>query len=168
MALSRKGKLRRVRSRAEAVERTVPPTPQTRARLRCDVVAGLLAKRRLAPRHLEAAVEIRAVLEAVGRGMFPSSAIGDATVAGRSRKAARDFLERMTAAERRIWQRRYLPWTRAMALSIAAGLPGVRWLQLVLDVVIDNASLRTVERRYRLRNGAALDYLREGLERYGG
>jgi hypothetical protein len=72
----------------------------------------------------------------------------------------------MSDAERDAWQRRYLPWTHEMAAGIAAGLPGARWLQLVIDIVVDNASLQEVEGRYRLRHGAALKYLSSGLDCY--
>jgi len=146
--------------------RPVPPTRQTAARLRHDVIARLLATGRLAPHHAGAADEIRTVHEAVGRGMFPTALRAHA--AGRRPRTgvAVDFLDRMTARERFLWQRRYLPWTRVMALEVAAGLKGTRWLQLVVDIVVDNAAPREVEARYRLRHGTALGYLRRGLERY--
>lgn len=141
------------------------PTRQTAARLRHDVVARLLATGRLLPLHAEAADEIRTVHEAVGRGMFPT-----AQPPGFGRRPrvvqATDFLDRMTERERFLWQRRYLPWTRAMALEVAAGLKGTRWLQLVVDIVVDNATPRETEARYRLRHGRGLDYLRRGLEIY--
>ena len=143
------------------------PTPQTAAKLRQDVVGRLLARGRLAPCHAEVAEEIRRVHEAIGRGMFPSSQAFMWTGGGGNRGRPRDFLDRMTERERDAWERRYIPWSRAMATDIAAGLVGTRWLQLVIDVVVDNATLREVETRYRLRHGAALGYLIGGLERYG-
>ena len=143
------------------------PTPQTAARLRQDVVARLLARGRIAAHHAEAAEEIRSVHEAVGRGMFPTSQSFRWSGHGPNRGRARDFLDRMSARERTAWERRYLPWSHVMATGIAAGLPGTRWLQLVVDIVVDNASLRAVEARYRLRHGAALIWLVRGLEQYG-
>ena len=143
------------------------PTAQTVAKLRQDVIARLLARRRILPHHAEAAGEIRAVHEAVGRGMFPTSQSLPWSGRGANRRRARDFLDRMTERERHAWERRYLPWTRAIATEIVGGLPGTRWLQLVIDIVVDNATLRQVESRYRLRHGTALVYLSRGLEHYG-
>ena len=147
-------------------ELAVSPTPQTRRKLRRDVVRGLYERGRLRPDQVEAAEEIRMVHEAVGRGMFPTSQ--GLMRSGRIRNfgGSRDFLDRMTEKERRAWHRRYLPWTHALAVEIAAGMAGARWLQLVIDVVVDNTPLRDVESRYRLRHGAALEYLAAGLGRY--
>lgn len=166
MAQGRRARLKRaVGGVGEA--REVPPTPETRARLRHDVVLRLHATGRLHASHVAAALEIRTVTEAVGRGMFPTSGFGMGGGVPLQRRTGRDFLDRMTAAERLMWERRYLPWTRALALQIAAALPPVRWLQLVHDIVVDNARMRDVERRYGLRHGAAADYLRQALEIYG-
>ena len=99
--------------------------------------------------------------------MFPASRGDYSGGAPPRRLGPRDFTRRMSAAERRAWERHYLPWSHEMAVAVAAGLPGTRWLQLVIDIVIDNHPLRSIEERYRLRHGTAIDYLREGLERYG-
>lgn len=151
----------------DAAEAREEPTPQTVEKLRRDVIAGLFARRRILPHHAAAAEEIRGVHEAVGRGMFPTAQVVAGTGSGPGRRRARDFLDRMSEHERDLWQRRYLPWTRALAVEIAAGLPGTRWLQLVIDIVVDNATLREVESRYRLRHGTARAYLVRGLELYG-
>jgi hypothetical protein len=152
---------------AETGELRDRPTAQTAAKLRQDVIARLLARRRILPHHAAAAEEIRAVHEAVGRGMFPTSQALLWSGRGPNRRRARDFLDRMTGRERNAWERRYLPWTHAMATEIVGGLPGTRWLQLVVDIVVDNTTLRQVESRYRLRHGTALVYLTRGLEHYG-
>ncbi len=143
-----------------------PPTPETRGKLRQDVVRQLYESGRLQPPQIEAAEEIRTVHEAMGRGMFPTSqAMMWPGRAGKHRRG-RDFLDRMSEAERTAWQCRYLPWTHGMATEIAAGIPGTRWLQLVIDIVVDNVDLREAETRYRLRPDAALRYLARGLDRY--
>ena len=72
----------------------------------------------------------------------------------------------MSRAERFAWENHYLPWSHALATDIAAGIPGTRWLQLVVEIVVDNRTLRDVETRYKLRHGTALSYLSRGLERY--
>jgi hypothetical protein len=166
MAVARKVRLRRGFG-IPPQEKPDTPTPETRAKLRRDTVRALHEAGRLDDTQLAAALEIRVVLEAVGRGMFPTSGFGLTPGVAMQRRPGRDFLDRMSAEERRMWQRNYLPWTKAMAVQIAAALPPVRWLQLVLDIVIDNAGLRDVERRYALRHGTAADYLRQALEIYG-
>ena len=154
MTKSRRSCIRRTAAVARA-ERAVPPTPQTVSQLTDDVVGRLLRQGRLRLHHAMAAEEIRSVMEAVGRGMFPRAQPG--SWAGRPvrRRQPADFFDRMSDEERHMWQRHYLPWTHDLAVEIASGLPGTRWLQLVLDVVIDNMGLRTVEDRYRIRHGRA-------------
>lgn len=142
------------------------PTAQTAAKLRQDVIGRLLAQRRILPHHAAAAEEIRTVHEAVGRGMFPTAQPVPWSGRAPDRRRARDFLDRMSERERNAWERRYLPWSRALATEIAAGLAGTRWLQLVVDIVVDNATLREAESRYRLRHGTALAYLIRALEQY--
>ena len=163
MARSRSSRLRRAaRSRPERIA----PTPETLRKRRYDVIANLLARGRI-PLHLaEAAAEIRRVLEAVGRGMFPTAQPMAWTGKAPRVRIWRDFIDRMSAGERRAWERHYIPWTREMSFEVAAGLAGTRWLQLVLDIVVDNSGLREAEQRYRLRHGTAIEYLIQGLERY--
>lgn len=142
------------------------PTPETLARLRHDVVGRLVERGRLHRIHAEAAEEIRTVAEAVGRGMFPRAYPTDWTGRPLDGRVPRDFFDRMSARERQLWQRHYLPWTRELHRDGDDQLPGPRWIQLVLDVVVENKGLRRAERSCGLRHGAALDYLADGLERY--
>lgn len=158
----------RLREAIERHEATVPPTPETLSNLRHDVVGRLVERGRLHRVHAEAAEEIRTVAEAVGRGMYPRALPADWTGRPLDGRFPRDFLDRMTARERRLWQHRYLPWTRELSRDGDSELPGARWLQLVLDIVIENCGLRRAERRNGLRHGAALGYLAVGLERYDG
>lgn len=163
MAGCRRSRLRRA---ARSRPQPIPPTPETLRKRRYDVIAGLLARRRISHEQAEAAGEIRRVLEAVGRGMFPTAQTMAFTGKAPRVRTWRDFIDRMSARERRAWERHYIPWTREMSLEIAAGLGGTRWLQLVLDIVVDNCGLRETEQRYGLRHGTAIEYLIQGLERY--
>lgn len=164
MASSRKKQLRK----AAGAEISLPiaPTPETARKLRRDMIGVLLIRRRLTPEQARAAEEIRHVQEAVGRGMFRTSRMDRGASFQRKGGAPRDFLDRMTEEEHHLWQRHYLPWTRDLALDIASGIPGTRWLELVTAIVIDNAGLREIEQRYALRHGRALSYLAAGLDRY--
>jgi hypothetical protein len=155
----------RVRKR-RVVERILP-TPETLHKQRYDVVANLLARGQLNHEQAKAADEIRGVFSAVGRGMFPSSGWTPRISKLPRTRPARDFIDCMTPAECYAWEFNYLPWTREMALQIVA-LPGTTWLQLIIDVVVENEFLNTVERRYGLASGhgVAGQYLRHGLHNY--
>lgn len=144
----------------------IGPTEETAARIKPDKILSLVRRGRLSAHHLDVVLEIRCIHEAVGRGMFPTAQYVSPAGRNRNRQGAADFLDRMSGAERRAWQRNYLPWSRELSLSILAGVPGTRWLQLVIDIAVDNTGLRIAEDRYHLRHGTAFDFLREGLERY--
>lgn len=165
----RRSRLRRIASGGEAAAPAahgIGPTPETAARLRGDVVLGLVRDGLLSAQDLDAALEIRTVHEAVGRGMFPRMP-GEPGAGSSSRQfGPRDFTRQMSARERHLWETRYLPWSGAMAVSVAAGLAGTRWLQLVVDIVVDNATPEEAEARYRLPEGAAIRFLAEGLRKY--
>ena len=68
MAVARKFRLRRSLG-VSTREKADLPTPETRAKLRRDTVRALYDAGRLDDAQLGAAPEIRAVLEAVGRGI---------------------------------------------------------------------------------------------------
>lgn len=166
----RRARLRRIaagRGREVVAERRDGPTPETAAKLRGDVILSLVKTGALSASHLDAALEIRTVHAAVGRAMFPRMA--DVARTGPSQRdfGPREIARSMSSAERRAWETRYLPWSHAMAVAVAAGLPGTRWLQLVIDIAVDNATPEEVETRYRLTPGAAVRFLAEGLGRYG-
>lgn len=144
----------------------VSAAPEIPAETRYDVVGRLQRRGRISAHHLDRAEEIRSVHEAVGRGMFPTAQSTMRWGSVRRRRGARDFLDRMTQSERYAWEHHYLPWTRDLATEVAAGIPGTRWLQLIIDIVVDNVPLREIETRYRLRHGTALAYLTNGLDRY--
>jgi hypothetical protein len=156
----------RLRSALTPDEPAVAATAETLAKLRHDVVARLVARGGLQRVHGDAAEEIRTVNEAVGRGMCPTAQ--PVAWIGRPSgfRGPRDFLDRMTGEERRLWQFRYLPWRSELIRTGDAALPGARWLRLVLDIVVDNSGLRQAEHRQGLRHGTALGYLAVGLERY--
>ena len=151
---------------SEKQETGIPPTPETMRKLREDVIVRLVRKGLLMPHHQDAAMEIRSVHEAVGRGMFARSSFNPD--AGRSPRGhtARDFTDRMSSHERHNWERHYIPWSREMAVAVAAGMAGTRWMQLVTDIVVDNHAIRAVEDRYGLRHGTEVHYLVEALDRY--
>jgi hypothetical protein len=65
-----------------------------------------------------------------------------------------------------MWEHHYMPWSREVLLEIVSGLSDTRWLQLVLDIVVDNITLRAAKTRYGITHGKAFGYLVDGLERY--
>lgn len=166
----------RVRSRLKRIatdfpdtdirQRSVPPTPETLRKLQQDVVVKLVRQGVLLPHHHDAAMEIRSVHEAVGRGMFARSSFDPTAGSSGRGQGPRDFTQRMSSSERRAWEKHYLPWSRDMAIAVVAGLPGTSWMQLIIDIVVDNNAIGAVEDRYRLRDGTAIRYLTEALDRY--
>lgn len=149
-----------------APEPAAGPTPETVHKLRCDIVARLAGQGRLGPEQTRAAIEIRRVWTAFGRGLFPT-ARGIAPIAQRRKQAMfADPIDRLTPQEENAWRLRYRPWAREMAVTITAGAIRTTRLQLILDIVIDNHGLRQVEGWYRMRHGAAIEHVRAALHRY--
>lgn len=144
----------------------VPPTPQTAAKLRQDVIERLLREGRLRDEQVRAAREIRRVWEAVGRALFPSASRPDAPRQPHMRQRFRDPVARMTDVEEIVWRQRYRPWADEMAVPIAAGSVRISRLQIVLDIAVDNHGLRQVEAWYRMRHGLAFQHLQAALHRY--
>lgn len=164
--MKRNRKYRLKRGATGKTETAVRPTRQTAARLRPDIIRRLYTTARIADHHALAARQIRTVFEAVGRSMLPHLTLDQWGGAPPKRRPGRDFLDRMNDYERHLWQRYYLPWTHELAIETAAGLPGVRRLKLVIDVVVENRSLPEIEFAYGLGRGGAIEYLISGLEKY--
>ncbi len=151
---------------APIADENIGPTPETAARLRRDLVARLAQEGRLGREQVRAALEVRRVWEAFGRGLFPG-ARAIAPVGQRTRRAMFvDPIDRLTVEEERAWRLRYRPWAREMAVTVAAGAIRTTRLQLILDVVVDNHGLREVEGWYRMRHGGAIEHIRAALHRY--
>ena len=142
------------------------PTPETAAKLRRDIVVRLAQEGRLDREQVAAALEVRRVWEAFGRGLFPATNTL-APVAGRRKQAMFiDPIDRLTRQEEAAWRLRYRPWAREMAVTVAAGAIRTSRLQLILDIVVDNHGLREVEGWYRMRHGGAIEHIRAALHRY--
>jgi hypothetical protein len=148
-----------------ADEQGYQATPETRAKLRSDVVLKLHRGGRLRLEQLQAAEELRRIWQALGRGLFASAARLDAPIGGASRKPDRDPLGALAAGEEIAYRRRYRPWSRELSIALAGGRRSTR-LQLVLDIVVDNLGTRQADRQYGLRHGAALALLQSALLRY--
>ena len=154
------------RPEAPIADENIGPTPETASRLRRDLVARLAREGRLGREQVRAALEVRRVWEAFGRGLFPTVDT-TAPIAERRKQAMFvDPIDRLTPAEERAWRLRYRPWAREMAVTVAAGAIRTTRLQLILDVVVDNHGLREVEGWYRMRHGGAIEHIRAALHRY--
>ncbi|NKB19730.1 MAG: hypothetical protein GKS01_04210 [Alphaproteobacteria bacterium] len=162
----RKTRKERLTQGASIVEENLCPTPQTERKLRQDTIVSLLAVGDISSDHVRAAEEIRTVFETVSRGMFPASSWRSETNQGSNKRQRMDFIDRMSDREAVLWQRCYLPWTRQLSCEVASGIPGTRWLQMVIDVVVENESLEVIEQKYRLGGGMALGFLVSGLDKY--
>lgn len=142
------------------------PTPQTAAKLKRDLILHLYEKGRLRREHLEAAEEIRRIWQAFSRSLGPTAVNIDALATGRQVAQGRQPLEWLSATEEHIWRKRYRPWAREMSNGSCGGTIRVTLFQIVLEIVVDNRSLRRVEGAYRMRHGDAAKYLEGALTRY--
>lgn len=142
------------------------PTPQTAAKLRRDIVLHLYEKGRLRTEHLEAAEEIRRIWQAFFRSLGATASNPESLATGRQARQTRQPIEWLTGGEETIWRSRYRPWAREMASLPCGGTVRVTGLQLVLDIVVDNRSLRQIEGFYRMRHGAAAEHLSTALHLY--
>ena len=142
------------------------PTPETAAKLRRDIVARLSQEGRLGREQVRAALEIRRVWEAFGRGLFPATNTMAPAVGRRKHAMFVDPIDRLSREEEAAWRLRYRPWAREMAVTVAAGAIRTTRLQLILDIVVDNHGLREVEGWYRMRHGGAIEHIGAALHRY--
>lgn len=149
-------------------------TPETRAKLRADVVAGLFRRSALDAVHVTAAVRIGAVREALGRGLTPGAVQLGERVDGGGGTMFRDPMARMSASEGRWWLGEYRPW-----LLDLVGDPPVRVtarkrqvmlcaVGLTMAVVIDNWGVQEAEEFCGLprKMGVGQALLRIALDRY--
>jgi len=147
-------------------EELSPPTSQTVEKLRNDTIILLMSSGDIGMDHVRAAEDIRTIFEIVSRGMFPASSWRSETNRVPHRRRRTDFVDRMNSHEVLIWEKCYLPWSHKLSLEVVGGVPGTRWLQMVIDIVVDNFPLDDVEKKYRLGEGTALGFLVNGLDRY--
>ena len=101
----------RLSARGDARLDDVGPTPETLAKMESDVVRDMFLSGRsmIKQAHWDAALELRAVHAAIGRGMFPAFRPQEG---GHIGYRQRDFLDLMSPAERLAWAEHYVPWTR--------------------------------------------------------
>ncbi len=138
----------------------IPPTRETAAKLKSDVVIRLYRQGVLRRRHVLAAEEIRKVVEGITIAMFPARNL---STDGRPKHAeTRTWLDRLPEPTRRLWLDRYDPWKYQMAENCGSGT----LLELVYDVVVENRGLRETEERMEIRHGSACHSLRRALNRW--
>ncbi len=154
---------RRRANHRKPVDERIDATPETKAKLRYDVIGRLEREGRLRPEHIWAANEIRSVWDAMNRSIFRG--VSDTPQQPHMRASASDPLDRLSDSEELAWRTRYRPWTREMAVEVFGGSRVTR-LQLVLDIVVDNCRLGEVETMYRIRHRGARKHLRAALHRY--
>ena len=153
---------------ADASAAVARPTPETVTKLRRDLIAHLYVGGRLRREHVDAAEDIRLIWYAFTRRLGPSAVDFTALATGprRGPGAVHQPIEWLTGREERIWRNRYRPWAAEMAQIPAGGTVSVTRFRLVLDLAVENESLRRVEAWYRIRHGRAFEALRDGLQRY--
>lgn len=146
-------------------EQGIPPTPETARKRRDDIIEDLRKRKKLWAEHENAALEIRTVWEAIGRGLFPRAVSLDAAIRPPKGTRYKDFLGRMTDSEMAMWRNNYTPW-KAIESNILVTVGRGTRAQMVFDIVVENFQLRQVEMGYGMRHGTAVTELRESLHNY--
>lgn len=162
----RGGRPRARRSVADSAAPTVTPTPETARKLRRDLIEHLHAKGRLRAEHVRAAEEIRRIWQAFSRGLGPSAVNPEAFAGGGRSLRLRSPVDWLSDHEEIVWRKRYRPWAAETGAMPSGGVIRISRLQIVVDLVVDNAGLRQVDAWYRMRNGSAFEHLRSALHRY--
>ncbi|MEQ8226706.1 MAG: hypothetical protein RIA64_01370 [Rhodospirillales bacterium] len=150
---------------AEKAGGFLPPKEDARKRLRADVILKLYNQKSITKAEHDAALSIRDVVYAIGRGLFPMRALEDLGTYIDGGAPYRDPLNRMNKAEYDTWLKVYVPWSTAMGRA-PVGQSGRYLLELIHDIAIDNWGPRQADKAYRIGNGRSLEYLRQGLEDY--
>lgn len=150
---------------AEKAGGFLPPKEDARKRLRADVILKLYNQKSITKAEHDAALSIRDVVYAIGRGLFPMRALEDLGTYIDGGAPYRDPLNRMSKAEYDTWLKVYVPWSTAMGRA-PVGQSGRYLLELIHDIAIDNWGPRQADKAYRIGNGRSLEYLRQGLEDY--
>lgn len=143
-------------------------THQTIRKHRRDEVLFLLGKGYLEKHHVEAADQIEKIWSALSRAAVRLGMTYERRDYDTPKKYhGKTPFDLMTAHEQHIYQHFYKPWAKIVGVRIPSR-SSTTWLQLVLDVVVDNYGVATLERAYGLSRGhkVASKYLREGLEHY--
>lgn len=152
----------RPQPRSDTPETPEPPRAATGRRGQ-DVIERLHGRGRLTREQVIAAEEIERLWQGLTRGMFARSAFRAERM---GTPGHHDPLDRLRPGEEIAWRNRYRPWAQEQAVTLLSRAGDSTRLQLVLDVVVDNVSLRALEDQHGLRHGSALPHLRAALHRY--
>jgi len=134
----------------------VGPTPEAATKPgRYDPIKMLLVKNKLHHGHERAAREIAHIYESVVSALMPSARRLDG-LGGGGRFNDLRLSERVAS----LHHGRYLPWTKAMGERKGLSLP------LVIDVVVDGASIEATRKRHRMAHGKVIRLLADGLALY--
>lgn len=161
----RKGKRRQTnQALAEIVQapEAVTATKETIRKLRTDVIGKLYNAGSLKAEQVDAAEEVAQVYEAWGKCFFPRAKglDGDSHVG-----TFLDPVQRLKPFELNAWRDRYKPWADEMGKR-CLGRSRNTYLQLVLDVAVDNHGPRQLDEVYSVKNGSCLEALQIALHRY--
>lgn len=140
------------------------------AKKRRSVVQRLFRQGRLLRPHLSAADDIEDLFVAFSRGMFATARRMERV---QESPAVRDLFDRLEPRHQRLMKDVYWPWLdwlRHEPVTVRLYDGGTaRYanpLPLVVDIVVDNRTIRQVEQRHGVRNGAGPAVLRAALHRY--
>lgn len=147
------------------------PTLATRRKLSPDPVRRLLDSGKFSAHQAQACDEIRKIFRFFATRLGPAARDYTKTLpVGRGRRfLVRQPLDGMRRSLSEAYERHFRPWSRRMAErpAVRSNVAGFSCFDLVVAVVVDERSLRSLEREVGIRNGALTAKLKEALDAYG-
>ena len=124
------------------------PTPETRRKLRADVILRLFAQGKLGRPEVTAAERIREARAAVARALYPARVMEPQTTRVKGLWTGKSGIERLSDRELVLWTQ-YIGWAVGMT-GQPFGKSEVTKLEIVLDVIEENLGPSQIERLYGL------------------
>lgn len=145
------------------------PTPETKRKATGDPVRRLLDSGRFDAGDERKVAEVRRVFHFLSSRLSARTQAFDEgkPIKQRDRFIPKEPLGDMPEGVANVYLTRFLPWSRAMAQRPARKGSRFSLFDLAVAVLVDERSLRSLERDLGLRNGSAADLLREALAEYG-
>lgn len=137
----------------------IGPTPQSLRKVRRDVMLGLLERGVITQDQMNAAEAIRGVWQSLLTAMSPVRPLD-----GTSRRGGivKSPLERIGDKAYEQWRDKYLPWVaRAKRVRVR---PWVTGFQIVMDVVVENRSLRETRAMRGIQHPDVVEALQLALD----
>lgn len=131
----------------------IPPTPETKAKLRQGTIEILLMKHRLSAEHRMAADDIEWVMSRVFGFLYAKNNLREPVDGSRNTNLSEAVAE--------AHQDRFKPWANWFKENRCDPV-----VSICLDIITDGVTARELDARHKKRKGWASGLLVEGLEKY--